>query len=93
MSDGIRPFRIDIPETDLDDLRDRLRRTRWPEPEPVDGWSQGTPLGYVRELCEYWRTGPAPSTWCARRCPDMASAANPTGPAGAFRKLLMRGPN
>jgi hypothetical protein len=35
MSDDIRPFRIDISEADLDDLRDRLRRTRWPEPEPV----------------------------------------------------------
>ena len=33
MSDDIRPFRIDVPDADLDDLRDRLRRTRWPEPE------------------------------------------------------------
>jgi epoxide hydrolase len=55
MSDDIRPFRIDIPDADLDDLRDRLRRTRWPEPEPVDDWSQGTPLAYTRELCDYWR--------------------------------------
>jgi pimeloyl-ACP methyl ester carboxylesterase len=57
MSDDIRPFRIDIPDAELDDLRDRLRRTRWPEPEPVSDWSQGTPLAYTRELCEYWRTG------------------------------------
>jgi epoxide hydrolase len=57
MTDDIRPFRIDIPEADLDDLRDRLRRTRWPEPEPVGDWSQGTPLAYTRELCDYWRTG------------------------------------
>ena len=56
MSDGIRPFRIDIPETDLDDLRDRLRRTRWPEPEPVTDWSQGIPLAYTRALCDYWLT-------------------------------------
>jgi pimeloyl-ACP methyl ester carboxylesterase len=56
MSDDIRPFRIDIPEADLDDLRDRLRRTRWPEPEPVGDWSQGVPLAYVRELCDYWRS-------------------------------------
>lgn len=47
-------FHIDIPEADLDDLRHRLRRTRWPEREPVDDWSQGVPLEYVRELCEYW---------------------------------------
>lgn len=50
----ITPFRIDIPDTQLDDLRDRLNRTRWPEREPVDDWSQGIPLGYVQELCRYW---------------------------------------
>jgi pimeloyl-ACP methyl ester carboxylesterase len=55
MSDDIRPFRIDVPQADLDDLRDRLRRTRWPEPEPVDDWSQGIPLAYTRDLCDYWR--------------------------------------
>jgi pimeloyl-ACP methyl ester carboxylesterase len=54
MSDDVTPFRIDIPEADIDDLRDRLRRTRWPEPETVDDWSQGTPLTYARELCRYW---------------------------------------
>ncbi|HSS11776.1 MAG TPA: epoxide hydrolase N-terminal domain-containing protein, partial [Acidimicrobiales bacterium] len=54
MSDSITPFRIDIPEPDLDDLRKRLRRTRWPEPETVDDWSQGIPLAYVKDLCDYW---------------------------------------
>ncbi|HEY1673060.1 MAG TPA: epoxide hydrolase [Streptosporangiaceae bacterium] len=54
MSDEIIPFRIEIPEADLDDLRQRLRRTRWPEPETVDDWSQGIPLDYTRQLCEYW---------------------------------------
>jgi epoxide hydrolase len=54
MSHDITPFRIDIPEADLDDLRQRLRRTRWPERETVDDWSQGTPLAYTRALCEYW---------------------------------------
>ena len=48
------PFRIDIPEADLEDLRQRLRQTRWPESETVDDWSQGAPLGYIRDLCEYW---------------------------------------
>jgi pimeloyl-ACP methyl ester carboxylesterase len=51
----VRRFVIDIPGSDLDDLRHRLARTRWPEPATVDDWSQGVPLGYVRELCEYWR--------------------------------------
>jgi epoxide hydrolase len=54
MSEQITPFRIEIPEADLDDLRRRLRLTRWPEPETVDDWSQGVPLAYMRELCDYW---------------------------------------
>ena len=45
---------IAVPEADLEDLRDRLRRTRWPERETVDDWSQGIPLDYVRELCATW---------------------------------------
>jgi epoxide hydrolase len=52
---AVEPFRIAIPETDLVDLRERLARTRWPEPETVDDWSQGVPLAYVQELCGYWQ--------------------------------------
>lgn len=52
-SSDIVPFQISIPETVAADLKDRLRRTRWPEPETVGDWSQGTPLAYVRELCRY----------------------------------------
>jgi hypothetical protein len=40
VSDSIRPFHIEIPEAQLSELRDRLRRTRWPEAETVDDWSQ-----------------------------------------------------
>lgn len=54
MSEEITPFRIEIPEADLDDLRRRLRQTRWPEPATADDWSQGIPLAYLRELCDYW---------------------------------------
>jgi epoxide hydrolase len=54
MSDDITPFRIDVPEAELEDLRERLRRTRWPEAETVDDWSQGIPLAYTRRLCEHW---------------------------------------
>jgi epoxide hydrolase len=54
MSAEITPFRIEIPEADLEDLRERLRRTRWPDAETVDDWSQGVPLSYTRALCEYW---------------------------------------
>jgi pimeloyl-ACP methyl ester carboxylesterase len=51
----IRPFRVEIPQADLDDLRDRLARTRWPDELPGVGWSRGVPLGYLRELAAYWR--------------------------------------
>jgi pimeloyl-ACP methyl ester carboxylesterase len=54
---GIRPFRVDVPQRDLDDLRERLARTCWPDELPGVGWSHGVPLGYVRELVEYWRSG------------------------------------
>ncbi|MEM8925910.1 MAG: epoxide hydrolase family protein [Actinomycetota bacterium] len=50
-------FRIRVTDEVLDDLRTRLHRTRWPEAEPVDDWSQGAPLAYVREVCEYWADG------------------------------------
>jgi epoxide hydrolase len=53
----IRPFQVAIPQADLDDLRDRLDRTRWPDELPGTGWSRGVPLGYLKELAAYWRDG------------------------------------
>jgi pimeloyl-ACP methyl ester carboxylesterase len=50
----VREFRIEVPESELDDLRERLARTRWPEPATAPGWTQGVPLDYARELCDYW---------------------------------------
>jgi hypothetical protein len=44
----ITPFRIEVPQADVDDLRDRLARTRWPDELPDAGWDYGVPLGYVR---------------------------------------------
>ncbi len=52
----IRPFRIETPQAQLDDLRERLRRTRFPEKETVGDWSQGVPLDYMREVTETWAT-------------------------------------
>ena len=57
MAAEIAPFRIEVTEVELTDLRDRLERTRWPERETVGDWSQGIPLSYVQDVCEYWRTG------------------------------------
>ena len=54
---GMAPFRVEVAEADLDDLRRRLRRTRWPEAETVADWSQGVPLHYLRRLCAHWADG------------------------------------
>jgi epoxide hydrolase len=53
MDEDVRPFQVDI-DAAIEDLRVRLHQTRWPEPQTVDDWSQGTPLSYARELCQYW---------------------------------------
>ncbi|MCZ0983665.1 epoxide hydrolase [Streptomyces diastatochromogenes] len=50
------PFRIDIPQAQLDDLHRRLDATRWPDELPGVGWDRGVPVGYLKELAEYWRT-------------------------------------
>ena len=52
----IRPFRIQVPEADLEDLRERLARTRWPDELPGVGWDYGVSLQYVKEMAQYWRT-------------------------------------
>jgi pimeloyl-ACP methyl ester carboxylesterase len=54
--DKISPYRIDIPQGALDDLRDRLGRTRWPDELPGVGWDLGVPLDYLKGLAGYWAT-------------------------------------
>ena len=66
----IRPFRIEVPRADLEDLQDRLARTRWANELPAEtfraetqtgpvapGWEYGVPVDYVSRLVEYWRDG------------------------------------
>jgi pimeloyl-ACP methyl ester carboxylesterase len=55
--DTIEEFRIDIPQAELDELQDRLARTRWPDQVPEAAWDYGIPLADVRELAAYWGTG------------------------------------
>jgi microsomal epoxide hydrolase len=50
------PFRIEIPQADLDDLARRLAATRWPGELRGVGWDRGVPVEYLRDLAEYWRT-------------------------------------
>jgi hypothetical protein len=51
----IQPFRIDVAEGALADLRDRIERTRWPDEIAGSGWDYGTNRHYLRELLAYWR--------------------------------------
>jgi epoxide hydrolase len=55
-SEEIRPFRIDVSDAELEDLRERLARTRWPDELPGVGWSYGVALDYVKEMAQHWRT-------------------------------------
>ncbi|MVA75854.1 alpha/beta fold hydrolase [Auraticoccus sp. F435] len=52
----VEPFRVDVPQPALDDLAERLARTRFPAEVPGDDWSQGTPVPYLREMVHHWRT-------------------------------------
>ncbi|WP_434318559.1 epoxide hydrolase family protein [Leifsonia sp. P73] len=54
---AVRPFTIDIPQADIDDMMRRVRETRLPEPETVDDTSQGVRLQVMRDLMEYWKDG------------------------------------
>ena len=53
----IRPFRIAVPDKDLDDLRQRLTGARWPDEVPGVGWSRGVPLDYLKQLAAHWADG------------------------------------
>ncbi|WP_328822458.1 epoxide hydrolase family protein [Micromonospora rubida] len=50
------PFRIEISQDRLDDLRQRLAATRWPDESPATGWEAGVPQGYLKDLADYWGT-------------------------------------
>ncbi|MGW6332975.1 epoxide hydrolase family protein [Nocardia rhamnosiphila] len=52
--DKVEPYTISVGEDQLEDLRRRLRGTRWPDREPVQDWSQGVPVAYMQEVCSYW---------------------------------------
>jgi microsomal epoxide hydrolase len=52
---SIQPFKINIPQATLDDLRERLARTRWPDEVEGAGWDYGTNVGYLKSLVDYWQ--------------------------------------
>ncbi|MGE5814084.1 MAG: epoxide hydrolase family protein [Acidobacteriota bacterium] len=51
---AIRPFRLGVDATTIDDLKSRLARVRWPDEAPESPWAYGTSVGFMRELVEYW---------------------------------------
>jgi microsomal epoxide hydrolase len=53
----LRPFRLAVPESVLEDLRQRLSRTRLPDEPPLKPWSTGTSVTYLKQLLDYWRDG------------------------------------
>ena len=57
MTELIEEFRIHASDEALDDLRRRLRATRWPDAETTADWEQGVPLAYMQEVCAYWAEG------------------------------------
>ncbi|MCW4351770.1 epoxide hydrolase [Hoyosella sp. YIM 151337] len=54
---SLQPFRISIPEAQLDQLRARLANTRWPDQLPGPDWERGVPVEYLKDLAKYWETG------------------------------------
>ena len=54
---SMQPFEVDVPQETLDDLRERLGRTRFPDEVEGAGWDYGTNLAYFKELTDYWRDG------------------------------------
>lgn len=63
---GLRPFRVDIAQADLDELQERLARTRWTEELPDAGNDYGVSVSYVKRLVEYWRNGYDWRAWESR---------------------------
>ena len=53
-SEAIRPFRVEVPQAEIDELRRRIQATRWPEKETVADQSQGVQLATMQELARYW---------------------------------------
>lgn len=100
--DELVPFRIAVPQRDLDDLRERLARTRWPDEALDAGWDYGVPLAYLQDLAEYWRTDYDWRAWEERlnRYPQFITAIDgqpihflhvPSPEPGAFPLILTHG--
>ncbi|MBB2923027.1 epoxide hydrolase N-terminal domain-containing protein [Cellulomonas cellasea] len=72
MSRAVVPFRVDVAQDQLDDLADRLRRTRFPERATAGGWTQGVPPDHLRDVCRTW-TETCAADGAADRAPEAGS--------------------
>src|SRR5260370_29105308 len=79
---SVQAFAINIPQTTLDDLHERLARTRWPDEVSGAGWDYGTNLGYLKELVDYWQ-----HTF------DWRAQGGEVHPQGQFHPASAGGPN
>ena len=70
-------FSVRVDDEVLDDLRARIRNTRWPGPAPGALWEQGTDLGYLRGLLGYWADG---FDWRAQERWPPAGTSRPLSP-------------
>ena len=89
----ITPFRIAVSQADLDDLADRLARTRWPRTPAGDDWSRGVPLGYLKELSSYWadRFDSRKQEAALKVRADESAGLRPLRAPGDRRRLRCRG--
>ena len=55
MTKQVEAFKLTVPDTDIADLRERLRRTRFPDQAPGPAWAYGTDVAWIRGLIDYWR--------------------------------------
>src|SRR4051812_14564566 len=99
---GPKPFTLNIPDADIAELRTRLARTRWPDEPPLEAWSTGASLGYMKSLTEYWQSGFDWRTWERKlngfrqftipiRGIDLHFIHEPARKAGAMPLLLSHG--
>jgi hypothetical protein len=51
---SVKPYTLSIPQSQLDDLRHRIKNTRWPNQMKGAGWERGVPISYLKELADYW---------------------------------------
>jgi hypothetical protein len=82
---AVRPFRINVSEEELVDLRRRILAPRWPDKETVADQSQGVPLATMQELARHWATEQTASRFCRRQCRCKSTVSDRHNPADLHR--------